>query len=63
MQSQREFNLFLKRVVVCIAVLPLLMVVTNGGQLSESQSLFSFIKAVDPQNVLRIEWNGLLPHP
>lgn len=63
MQSQREFNLFLKRVVVCIAVLPLLTVVSNGGQLSESQFLFSFIKAVDPQNVLRIEWNGLLPHP
>lgn len=63
MQSERDFNLFLKRLVVCIAVLPLLMVVSTGGQLSESQSLFSFIKAVDPQNVLRIDWNGLLPHP
>jgi hypothetical protein len=34
-----------------------------GGQSSESESLFNFIKAVDPQNVLGIGWNGLVPHP
>ena len=42
---------------------PLLITVCIGGQLSESESFFNFIKAVDPQNVLGIVWNGLVAHP
>jgi Leucine-rich repeat (LRR) protein len=58
----RDFNLFLTKL-VCIAVLPLFITVCMGGQSSESESLFNFIKAVDPRNVLGIGWNGLVPHP
>jgi hypothetical protein len=35
----------------------------NGGELSESESFYSFICAVDPRNVLAIDWNLSLPHP
>lgn len=62
MESRRDLDLFLKRL-VCITVLPLLITVCIGGQLSESESFFNFIKAVDPQNVLGIVWNGLVAHP
>ena len=62
MESRRDLGLFLKRL-VCITVLPLLITVCIGGQLSESESFFNFIKAVDPQNVLGIVWNGLVAHP
>lgn len=48
----------------CIIILSLLITVCLGDQLSESQYLFNFIKAIDPQNVLGIEWNdGLVHHP
>jgi Leucine-rich repeat (LRR) protein len=62
MQNKRDFILFLTKL-VCIAVLPLFIMVCMGGQSSESESLFNLIKAVDPQNVLGIGWNGLVPHP
>lgn len=62
MESRRDLDLFLKRL-VCITVLPLLITVCIGGQLSESESFFNFIKAVDPQNELGIAWNGLVAHP
>nr|POE97308.1 protein strubbelig-receptor family 6 [Quercus suber] len=62
MESRRDLDLFLKRL-VCITVLPLLITVCIGGQLSESESFFNFIRAVDPQNVLGIAWNGLVAHP
>ncbi|KAK7815240.1 putative inactive receptor-like protein kinase [Quercus suber] len=48
MESRRDLDLFLKRL-VCITVLPLLITVCIG--------------AVDPQNVLGIAWNGLVAHP
>lgn len=35
----------------------------NGGELSEVESFFNFIRALDPKNVLRIEWNQSLQHP
>ncbi|XP_024033657.1 probable inactive receptor kinase At3g08680 [Citrus clementina] len=48
---------------ICIAILPRLFTGCVGGELSESESFFKFISAVDSQNVLRIGWNGNLPHP
>lgn len=48
---------------ICIAVIPCLIRVCMGGKLSESESFFNFTRAVDPQNVLGIGWNGMLPHP
>ncbi|XP_061983054.1 probable leucine-rich repeat receptor-like protein kinase IMK3 [Populus nigra] len=35
----------------------------SGGELSETESFFTFMRAIDPQNVLRISWNGIVPHP
>ncbi|KAG6755090.1 hypothetical protein POTOM_040904 [Populus tomentosa] len=35
----------------------------SGGELSENESFFTFMRAIDPQNVLRISWNGTVPHP
>lgn len=48
---------------ICIAILPPLFTGCVGGELSESESFLKFIRAVDSQNVLRIGWNGNLPHP
>lgn len=54
--------LFLERI-ICIAILPHMFTGCVGGELSESESFFKFIRAVDSQNVLRIGLNGNLPHP
>jgi len=35
----------------------------SGGELSETESFFTFMRAIDPQNVLRISWSGIVPHP
>lgn len=55
----------LEGLILVVAVLHLLIVaaVSARGDTMESQSFYSFIRAVDPQNVLKINWNGLLPHP
>ncbi|XP_027368608.1 probably inactive receptor-like protein kinase At5g41680 [Abrus precatorius] len=37
--------------------------VCTKGELSESESFFNFIRAVDPQNVLNITWNESPSHP
>ncbi|KAL2539341.1 putative inactive receptor kinase [Abeliophyllum distichum] len=47
----------LLRVLVSIACITLLVTSCNGGKFSESTSLLNFIRAVDPENVLRIERN------
>ncbi|CAK9163865.1 unnamed protein product [Ilex paraguariensis] len=63
MQSRRDFSM-LQKVLMCITVFPLFnSTVCKAGELSESGSLFSFIRAVDPKNALGIEWNGFIPHP
>ncbi|KAK4851352.1 hypothetical protein QYF36_014398 [Acer negundo] len=49
-----------------VVVLLLLITVccVGGHEFAESESFFGFIRAIDPENVLRIGWNdGLLPHP
>ncbi|XP_052206861.1 probably inactive receptor-like protein kinase At5g41680 [Diospyros lotus] len=48
----------------CFVVLLTFFLLIEGGQFSsDSDSLFSFIRAVDPENVLRIDPRGLSPHP
>ncbi|XP_031253369.1 probable leucine-rich repeat receptor-like protein kinase At5g05160 [Pistacia vera] len=48
-----------------VAALHLLIAaaVSVGGESTESESFYGFLRAVDPPNVLKIDWNGLLPHP
>lgn len=59
MQCGRNFNLFWK---ASIHIMVLFLITTcSGGELSETEAFFNFIKAVDPQNVLRISWNGIHP--
>lgn len=49
---------------ICIAVVPLLATVCMGGELSESQSLLSFIRSVDPQMKLgAYQWNEFSTSP
>ncbi|KAA8523584.1 hypothetical protein F0562_010007 [Nyssa sinensis] len=55
LQSRRDFDLFLK-VLAYIAAVAHFMNVCNGGELSESESFFNFIRTVDPKNILRIDW-------
>ncbi|GLU23875.1 hypothetical protein SLE2022_398510 [Rubroshorea leprosula] len=54
MQFRRDLNLFFKGLICTALVLPLLITVFQGGELSlsESASFLKFIKSVDPQNVL-----------
>ncbi|KAK3032490.1 hypothetical protein RJ639_037303 [Escallonia herrerae] len=48
---------------MCIVASALFIRVCNGGEFSESGYLFNFIQAVDPENKLGIDSNGLVPHP
>lgn len=41
----------------------LLLTNCKGGKISESESLFNFIRAVDPKNMLKIAWNESIRHP
>ena len=63
MQANRDFTLFLKRLVICLPLIPFFIMVCEGGKLSQSESFFSFISAVDPQNVLNISWIGSEQNP
>lgn len=51
------------RVLASIASIALLGTSCNGGKLSESTTLLNFIRAVDPENVLRIERNRIMSDP
>ncbi|TYG82557.1 hypothetical protein ES288_D01G098400v1 [Gossypium darwinii] len=63
MQRREGFNMFVKGL-ICIAVVPLLATVCMGGELSESQSLLSFIRSVDPQRKLgAYQWNEFSTSP
>ncbi|KAL2552616.1 putative inactive receptor kinase [Forsythia ovata] len=53
----------LLRVLVSIASITLLVTSYNGGKFSESTLLLNFIRAVDPENVLRIERNRIVSDP
>ncbi|KAH7544473.1 hypothetical protein JRO89_XS15G0172100 [Xanthoceras sorbifolium] len=65
MSSLRYSKLFLEGLIWFAVVAALLIRVCVGSddQFAESESFFTFIRAVDPQNVLRIGWNGRLAHP
>ncbi|XP_057472878.1 probable inactive receptor kinase At2g26730 [Actinidia eriantha] len=63
-KSKREIVLGL--LILCIATFSLLITVSHGGELpeSETKNFLNFIQAVDPKNLLRIVWdNGWVPHP
>ncbi|KAL2552596.1 Protein kinase domain-containing protein [Forsythia ovata] len=60
--SRIELVLLL-RVLVSIASITLLVTSYNGGKFSESTLLLNFIRAVDPENVLRIERNRIVSDP
>ncbi|CAL5390328.1 unnamed protein product [Camellia sinensis] len=66
MQSRRD----IVTIIIFIATCSIFMItVCNGGELSESESesesksFFNFSQSIDPKNVLRIDWNGFVPHP
>ncbi|GMI85229.1 REDUCED IN LATERAL GROWTH1 [Hibiscus trionum] len=62
MQSKGGFDLFFTWL-TCIAVVSALIQPCMGGELhlQESKSFYSFIRSIDPQNNLGIQWNEL-PH-
>ncbi|KAJ1392523.1 Serine-threonine/tyrosine-protein kinase, catalytic domain [Sesbania bispinosa] len=62
MQDTRDFALIL-RSLVCFSVLAFFTKLCTGGELSESEPFFNFLKAVDPNNVLNITWIGSTSHP
>lgn len=62
MQTRKDFDPFL-RGLMCISFFALLIKVSGGGEFSESKPFLNFIQSVDPENILRIDWSGLVPHP
>ncbi|KAJ8766557.1 hypothetical protein K2173_023804 [Erythroxylum novogranatense] len=47
---------------VCITFL-VLITECLGGESSETEAFFSFVRAVDPQNALNLTWKDIAPHP
>ncbi|KAJ4828393.1 hypothetical protein Tsubulata_031604 [Turnera subulata] len=48
----------------CITLLLLIIGRCSGaGLMSQTEAFTDFIRAIDPQNVLRVSWNGRIPHP
>lgn len=62
MQRKGGFDLFLNWL-TSIAVVSALIKTCMGGEFYESKSFFSFIRSVDPQNQLGIQWNHLSQNP
>ncbi|KAI4306179.1 hypothetical protein L6164_029480 [Bauhinia variegata] len=62
MQRRTDCTGFLTRL-VCLAILPFFVMVRTAGELPESESLFNFIRAIDPKNELNITWMGSALHP
>ncbi|XP_061375630.1 probable inactive receptor kinase At5g53320 [Gastrolobium bilobum] len=62
MQDTRDLAMFLRKL-VCFALLPFFIMVCTGGELSESEFFFNFLRGVDPKNVLNISWNGSASNP
>ncbi|KAK2639912.1 hypothetical protein Ddye_027707 [Dipteronia dyeriana] len=52
-----------KLAIVFVLLLLITVCCVGGHEFAESESFFGFIRAIDPENVLRIGWNGWLPHP
>ncbi|KAM1100766.1 hypothetical protein ACFX15_006944 [Malus domestica] len=57
MPSRRGFNLFLKGL-ICIGVFSFSIAVCMGGESPEFEALLQFIRAVDPQDVLKVGQNA-----
>ncbi|KAF5730501.1 hypothetical protein HS088_TW19G00092 [Tripterygium wilfordii] len=58
MQRGKDFNTFSKVLIGIAAVQVFITVSVVECKLSETESFFDFINAVDPENVLRIDKNG-----
>lgn len=52
----------MEKILVCILLLPLFIIVC-ADEFSESESFFSFIRAIDPQNALNMSNLGFSLHP
>ncbi|CAN6694823.1 unnamed protein product [Malus baccata var. baccata] len=57
MPSRRAFNLFLKGL-ICIGVFSCSIAVCMGGKSSEFEALLQCVRAVDPQDVLKVGQNA-----
>ncbi|KAB2615541.1 leucine-rich repeat receptor-like protein kinase [Pyrus ussuriensis x Pyrus communis] len=57
MPSRRAFNLFLKGL-ICIGVFSCSIAVCMGVESSEFEALLQFVRAVDPQDVLKVGQNA-----
>ncbi|KAK7318453.1 hypothetical protein RJT34_03155 [Clitoria ternatea] len=62
MQNTRDFAVFVRRLVFFFVIF-LIIVCTRGVLLSESESFFNFLRAIDPNNVLNITWTRPQSHP
>ncbi|TKY57369.1 inactive receptor kinase [Spatholobus suberectus] len=62
MQDTKHFSVFQRRLVF-LAVLLFFIIECTRGELSESESFFNFLRAVDPKNVLNTTWIGSPSHP
>ncbi|GMJ11540.1 REDUCED IN LATERAL GROWTH1 [Hibiscus trionum] len=62
MKRKGGFDLFMK-LLTCIALVSALTKACMGGELHESKSFYRFIRFIDPQNNLGIQWNQLLHNP
>ncbi|XVE50771.1 hypothetical protein DITRI_Ditri01bG0189900 [Diplodiscus trichospermus] len=58
-----DFDLLLKVLLICIAVVPLFATVSLGGELHESESFRNFITSLDPENKLGTQRNGWSENP
>lgn len=63
MQSNRCFLNFFFKWFMWTATVFLLITNCEAGKISEGESLFNFIRAVDPKNMLKIAWNESIRHP
>ncbi|CAI9787791.1 unnamed protein product [Fraxinus pennsylvanica] len=62
-KHRRRNSVQILKMLLNFASISLLFLFCNGGEFSESTSLSNFIRAVDPENRLRIDRNTLLLHP
>lgn len=62
-KHRRRNSVQILKMLLSFSSISLLFMFCNGGEFSESMSLSNFIRAVDPENRLRIDRIMLLSHP
>lgn len=63
MESGRGFGLVLKGVIVAVLFLPIVIGMSTRSELSEFESLIRFLRAVDPENVLKLGHDAMRRNP